>query len=82
MKVSMIKCLNNVLHELPEYLGTSESLPAVGHIFKVRSESETNCLPKEQERVFHHVVEQFLFISSRYRRDIQKAVSLLTTRVK
>ena len=82
MKVSMIKCLNNVLHELPEYLGTSESFPAVGRIFKVISESKTNCLPKEQELVFHHAVAQFLFIPSRYRRDIQKAVSLLTTRVK
>ena len=41
VKVSIIKYLNNVLHELPEHLGTSASPPAAEHLFKVIPESKT-----------------------------------------
>jgi hypothetical protein len=39
-------------------------------------------LSEELAEVFHHTVYQLLFAANRARRDIQTAVSFLTTRVK
>jgi hypothetical protein len=39
-------------------------------------------LPEEQADAFHHTVYQLLFVANRAHRDIQTAVSFLTTRVK
>jgi hypothetical protein len=54
--------------------------PAGDHLFKVRD--DRNKLNKEQAEAFHHTVYQLLFAANQARRDIQTAVSFLTTRVK
>ncbi len=50
------------------------------HLFKVREDGRK--LSEELADAFHHTVYQLLFAANRARRDIQTAVSFLTTRVK
>ena len=56
--------------------------PAADHLFSVRDADEAKYLPEEKAIAFHHTTAQLLFLSSHARRDIQTAVSFLTTRVK
>ena len=56
--------------------------PAHDKLFVIRDESETRKLKEEQALAFHHTVAQLLFMATRARRDIQKAVAFLTTRMK
>ena len=56
--------------------------PAADHLFSIRDADEAKYLLEEKAVAFHHTTAQLLFLSSRARRDIQTAVSLLTTRVK
>jgi len=55
-------------------------MPASDPLFKVREDGRK--LPEELADVFHHTVYQLLFAANRARRNIQSAVSFLTTRVK
>jgi hypothetical protein len=86
VQISMIKHLQKVFDEFPDDIGKPASTPASDHLFRVRDPDEVEKLGKylseEQAAHFHHTVAQLLFISSRVRRDIQTAVSFLTTRVK
>jgi hypothetical protein len=54
----------------------------VEHLFAVRDKKETRALEEERALAFHHTVMQLLFMCTRARRDIQRAVAFLTTRVK
>jgi hypothetical protein len=54
--------------------------PASDHLFKVQEDRRK--LSKELAEVFHHTVYQLLFAANRARRDIQRAVLFLATRVK
>ena len=56
--------------------------PAADHLFRVRDADEAKYLPEEEAIAFHHTNAQLIFLSSRARRDIQTAVSFLTTRFK
>ena len=56
--------------------------PAADHLFSVRDADKAKYLPEEKAFAFHHITAQLLFLSSRERRDIQTAVSFLTTRIK
>jgi hypothetical protein len=69
-----------VIGEFPEEITRVCATPASDYLFKVR-ENGTK-LNEELAEAFHHTVYQFLFAASRARRDIQTAVSFLTTRVK
>eukprot|EP00804_Cyclotella_cryptica_P009344 CCRYP_009005-RD/>CCRYP_009005-RD protein AED:0.36 eAED:0.36 QI:20/0.12/0.11/1/0/0/9/0/1019 len=86
VQISMIKHLKKVFDDFPDEVGKPASTPASDHLFQVRDPEEVErlgkFLPEEQATHFHHTVAQLLFISSRVRRDIQTAVSFLTTRVK
>ena len=55
-------------------------MPACDHLFKVREDGKK--LNEELVDAFHPTVYQLLFTANRARRDIQTAVSFLTTRVK
>jgi hypothetical protein len=48
----------------------------------VRPDEERTLLNEEQARAFHHAVAQLIFASARSCKDIQTAVSFLTTRFK
>ncbi len=86
VKLSMIKQLEKVFADFPEDVGKASSTPASDHFFQVRDAEETEregkYLPAEKVSQFHHTVAQLLFFCCRVRKDIQTAVSFLTTRVK
>ena len=82
LEISMIPYLIGVLRNFPEELGAATASPASEHLFQVRPDNERDVLPEEQAQAFHHTVAQLLFMSTRARRDIQTAVSFLTSRVK
>ena len=86
VRVSMIRYVDKVLKDLPEQIRKTSSTPAADHLFNLRDPEETEKLGKwlseEQVQHFHHAVVQLLFLSVRARRDIQTAVSFLTTRVR
>ena len=54
--------------------------PASDYLFKVHQDGGK--LNKEMAEAFHRTVHQLLFAANRARRDIQTAVSFVTTRVK
>ncbi len=64
----------------PEEITGVCATPASDHLFKVQEDGRK--LSIELAEVFHHTVYQLLFAANRARRDIQKAVSFLTTQVK
>ena len=72
--------LQNVIQEFPEEITGVCATPANDYLFKVREDGRK--LSKELAEAFHHTVYQLLFAANRARRDIQTAVSFLTTRVK
>jgi hypothetical protein len=74
--------LKGVLGDFPEEITGSSPIPASEHLFDALPDEERTTLNEEQTQAFHHDVAQLLFASSRSRKDIQTAVSFLTTRVK
>jgi hypothetical protein len=82
VKVTMVDYLKGVLGDFPEAITGTAPTPAAEHLFDVRPDEERKILNEEQARAFHHSVAQLLFASSRARKDIQTAVSFLTTRVR
>ena len=82
LKLSMIKYLQKVIGKLPEELRVISATPAANHMFQMIGEEEAYFSEEDWSEIFHHLVSLLLFISSRSRRDIQTAVSFLTTRVK
>ncbi len=80
VRVNMWDYLRNVIKEFPEEITGVCATPAGDYLFKVRDDGKK--LNEEQAEAFHHTVYQLLFAANRARRDIQTAVSFLTTRVK
>jgi hypothetical protein len=80
VRVNMWDYLRNVIKEFPEEITGTCATPASDHLFKVREDGRK--LNEELADAFHHTVYQLLFAANRARRDIQTAVSFLTTRVK
>ena len=81
-KVGMIKYIREIENDFPEELGAPATSPAAEHLFKVRDPEDARLLDDKKKEAFHHTTAQLNFLSSRARRDIQTAVSFLTTRVK
>ena len=78
----MFKYLDSIIDEFTELITGKSATPAADHLFSVRDADEAKYLPEENAIAFHHTTAQLLFLSSQARRDIQTAVSFLTTRVK
>ncbi len=81
-QVSMITYTSKILTDFPEPITTSCTTPAADHLFTVCKESKAKFLPEAQAQAFNHTVTQLLFLCKQIQRDIQMAVSFLTTRVK
>jgi hypothetical protein len=79
VKINMTEYLLKVIAGFPEEIVGKAATPAGDHLFKVRDEGWK--LNDEQVDAFHHTVYQLLFAANRAQRDIQTAVSFLTTRV-
>ncbi len=82
VQVLMIAYTTKVISDFPESITTSCTSPAINHLFTVWDALEAKFLPKEQAQAFHHTVAQLLFLCKCTHRDIQTAISFLTTRVK
>jgi hypothetical protein len=80
VRINMWDYLRKIVKEFPEEIAGVCATPVSDHLFKVRDDGKK--LSKELAEVFHHTVYQLLFAANRARRDIQMAVSYLTTRVK
>jgi len=78
VKINMTMFLSKVIADFPLEIIGKAAKPAGDHLFKVRDEGWK--LNEEQVDAFHHMVYQLLFAANRARRDIQTAVSFLTTR--
>ncbi len=81
-KCTMIPYIDKIIEDFPEEITGGAPSPHTNHLFRIREEEKAVLLPEEQASAFHHAVAQLLFLSGRARRDIQTAVSFLTTRVK
>jgi hypothetical protein len=79
VKISMQKYITKIIEEFPEEITSTSATPAADYLFVVREDGRK--LNEEQATAFHHTVYQLLFAANRARRDIQTAVSFLTTRV-
>ena len=79
VRINMCKYLSSIIADFPEQITGVSATPAADHLFKVRGDGKK--LSEEQADAFHHTVYQLLFAANRARRDIQTAVSFLTTRV-
>jgi hypothetical protein len=80
VKVNMWDYLRKVIKEFPEEIMGVCVTPACDYLFKVRDDGKK--LNKEQAEAFHHMAYQLLFTANQAWRDIQTAVSFLTTRVR
>ncbi len=58
------------------------AMPGANYLFTVRDKQDAKLLDKERALAFHHTMAQLLFMATRARRDIQRTVVFLTTRVK
>ncbi len=82
LEVSMITYMKNVISKFPEVIMGKLATPAADHLFTIRDKKEAKPLDEERALAFHHTVAQLLFMATRVRQDIQRAVAFLTTRVK
>jgi hypothetical protein len=81
--MNVLKIQESLWGDFPEVIedGTTPT-PASEHLLDVRPDQERTLLNEEQTWAFHHTLAQLLFASTRSRKDIQKDVSFLTTRIK
>ncbi len=80
--INMIEYIKDIINDFPEEIIATRTSPATNHLFTVQDRSLATPLPEEQARAFHHTAAQLLFLSTRARRDIQRATAFLTTRVR
>ncbi len=74
VRVSMIPYIEKLLKQFPGDLCQPAPSLAADHLFKVRDGEEATFLPEKQAFLFHHVVAQLLFVTTRAQRDIQMGV--------
>ena len=82
--MSQIKYICDTISKFPERIKGSAPSPAGDNLFTVRPDDDPKkkYLPEELAQAFHRTTARLLFASQRARRDIQAALSFLTTRVK
>jgi hypothetical protein len=81
-QVDMSDYIKGILEEFPETVTKSSPTPHADNLFSVKEDELIKKLDKDRAMQFHRTTAQLLFLSTRARKDIQTAVSYLTTRVK
>ena len=81
-QVDMSRYVEEILSDFPESVKKTSPTPHTDELFKVCDEDNGKLLPEEMAVRFHRSTAQLLFLSTRAQKDIQTAVSFLTTRVK
>eukprot|EP00804_Cyclotella_cryptica_P030821 CCRYP_015076-RE/>CCRYP_015076-RE protein AED:0.49 eAED:0.25 QI:0/-1/0/1/-1/1/1/0/834 len=82
LQVDMSHYVKEILTDFPEKIEKTSPTPHSDSLFTVKEEDEAKLLPEEPAIQFHRTTAQLLFLSTRARKDIQTAISFLTTRVK
>ena len=75
----MVEYLKGVLEDLPKVITGRRTIPSYNNLFQVRPENEQTILNEERETALQHMVENMLFVTSRYRKDINTNIALLCT---
>eukprot|EP00804_Cyclotella_cryptica_P025531 CCRYP_012006-RA/>CCRYP_012006-RA protein AED:0.45 eAED:0.45 QI:0/0/0/1/1/1/2/0/91 len=78
-RVDMSKYVEGILEEFPERIHMSSPTPHSDSLFTVKDEESAKLLDKDKAMQFQRTMAQLLFLSTRARKDIQTAVSFLTT---
>eukprot|EP00804_Cyclotella_cryptica_P005436 CCRYP_002972-RA/>CCRYP_002972-RA protein AED:0.12 eAED:0.12 QI:0/-1/0/1/-1/1/1/0/299 len=81
-QVDMSKYVKGIIDEFPEAIEKVSPTPHSDSLFTVEEEDVEKLLCEEKAMQFHRTTAQLLFLSTRAMKDIQTAVSFLTTRVK
>ncbi len=81
-QVDMSHYVQEILDGFPEDIARTSATPHSENLFVVKEDGSNIWLSEDKAMQFHRTTAQLLFLSTRARRDIQTAVSFLTTRVK
>eukprot|EP00804_Cyclotella_cryptica_P010775 CCRYP_008726-RB/>CCRYP_008726-RB protein AED:0.29 eAED:0.29 QI:0/-1/0/1/-1/1/1/0/375 len=81
-QVDMSKYVEDVIEDFPEKIEKASPTPHSDSLFSVEEEDTQKALCEDKAMQFHRTTAQLLFLCTRARKDIQTAVSFLTTRVK
>jgi hypothetical protein len=81
-QVDMCDYVQEVIDGFPEDIVKTSPTPHSDNLFSVKEEEAAEFLSEEDAMQFHRTTAQLLFLATRARKDIQTAVSFLTTRVK
>eukprot|EP00804_Cyclotella_cryptica_P030969 CCRYP_013562-RB/>CCRYP_013562-RB protein AED:0.42 eAED:0.03 QI:0/-1/0/1/-1/0/1/0/310 len=81
-QVDMCQYVREIIDGFPEQIVKTSPTPHSDNLFTVKEDDSAEFLPEEDAMQFHRTTAQLLFLSTRARKDIQTAVSFLTTRVK
>jgi hypothetical protein len=82
LQVDMSKYIEGMIDEFPEAIEKASSTPHSDSLFTVEEEDTAKLLGEDGAIQFHRTTAQLLFLCPRARKDIQTAVSFLTTQVK
>jgi hypothetical protein len=77
VRINLMQYISKVIVTFPEEIVGKAAKPASDHLFKIIENGQK--LNEEQANAFCHMVYQWLFAANRAWRDIQTAVSFLTT---
>ena len=76
----MIDYIGKMLDDIPEYMKGESDTSAVHHIFDIAEDATK--LSQSNADLFHHFVEQLIYLSKRSSPDIQLSISFLCTIVR
>ena len=75
----MVDYIKGVLENFPEVIMGWSTILAAGNLFQVIPEDERKLLDEYQATSFHHTLAQFMFFTSRARKDIKISAAFLCT---
>ena len=82
VRLKMEDYLTNTVSYFYETIQGIVATPAADHLFKVREDADRKLLGEYWSTAFQHSSAQLLFYTPHVRKDIQKSVAFLTTRVR
>eukprot|EP00804_Cyclotella_cryptica_P009374 CCRYP_018081-RA/>CCRYP_018081-RA protein AED:0.34 eAED:0.34 QI:0/0/0/1/0/0/2/0/123 len=77
--LNMSSYVEGIIEEFPETLSKCSPTPHSDGLFAVKDNENSQLLDEDKAMQFHRTTAQLLFLSTQARKDIQTAVSFLTT---
>eukprot|EP00804_Cyclotella_cryptica_P023105 CCRYP_000347-RE/>CCRYP_000347-RE protein AED:0.29 eAED:0.21 QI:0/-1/0/1/-1/0/1/0/371 len=81
-QADMCQYVREIIDGFPEEITKTSPTPHSDSLFTIKEDDSAELLSEDDAMQFHRTTAQLLFLSTRARKDIQTAVSFLTTRVK